>query len=313
MARQENDLTCCMVTQALQPEYWKWDQNELKAIRSGSIKDITDVIKSRLTVSGYEPAEMYSIVHDQDTVMDWDDVANQQVVAYKTHHIHSVIKFKAGHTATIFQIAHAVGLEPQFVEKAQRGRYGYDNMLAYLIHIKDIDKHQYEPSEVFTSCGRNYSVIYALRQEEWLKGRAKKTASKAKVDIDWLESKILSGEVVKSQIILTDEYFEIYARNKRRCEDALDTFGQRKTYRTIQKMEAGEFKVSVIFVTGRSSAGKSRCSDAIIKDIKERVLAQTGEKWTMYRAASSNPYDNYHGEEILLMDDLRGMALTASD
>ena len=313
MARQENDLICCMLTQALQPEYWNWEQDELNLLHTENVQDITEVVVRRLTVAGFEPEEVYAIIHDKDTVLGWDEITKKTVVEYKTHHIYIVVRFKKGRTATLPQIAMTVGLEPQFIEKAKRGRYGYDNMVAYLIHIKDVDKYQYQPEDVYTACGRNYMGVYTLRREEWLKGRAKKKATQAKQDVEWLESKLLIGEVVKSQMLLTDEYYEIYARNKRRCDDALDTYSQRKIYKTIQAMENGEFKTTVYFVTGSSHSGKSLFSETLARSIQQRVFDERGEKWTVCTTASSNPFDEYFGEEILLMDDLRGMALTASD
>ena len=43
MARKEANLTCCMLTQALQPQYWNWTQVELQAISSGDVKSVTDL------------------------------------------------------------------------------------------------------------------------------------------------------------------------------------------------------------------------------------------------------------------------------
>lgn len=128
-----------------------------------------------------------------------------------------------------------------------------------------------------------------------------------------LEELILTGQVVKNQILLTDEYFDIYARNKRRCDDAFDTYAQKKIARTIQAMENGEFKVSVFFITGASHSGKSVFTDNLVKQIQKDIKAEMGVDWSVCSVASNNPFDEYLGEEILVMDDLRGMSLTPSD
>lgn len=313
MARKENDLTACMITQALQGEYWKLDDNETKIIESNDVTQITNLVVKKLEDAGMVVVEAYGIIHDKDTVMEWDEIEMQEVIAYKTHHVHVIVKFEKSKGGTVTQIANAVGLEPQFIEKPGRGRFAYDNMLSYLIHIKYTDKHQYEPSEVYTARGESYTKIAHERNEDWLKGRAKIQVEKAKIDADWLEEKILTGEVTKQQVMLTDEYFSIYARNKRRMEDAFDSYGQHKIYRTMQKMENGEFKTSVIFVTGAPHSGKSVFTEMLVKSIQKDVKEKTGEVWTVCTCASSNPFDEYQGEEILVMDDLRGMALTASD
>lgn len=313
MARKEASLTACMITQALQPEYWDWSDADLKIIEGNNVGEITNKIVEKLESAGMSVVEAYGIIHDSDTVMEWDEIECREVVSYKTHHIHVIVKFEKGKGGIVAKIANAVGLEPQFVEKPGKGRFAYDNMLAYLIHIKYTDKHQYKPEQVYTARGESYVKVAHERNEDWLKGRAKVQVQKAKVDADWLEEKILSGEVTKQQVMLTDEYYAIYARAKRRCEDAFDTFGQHKIYKTIQKMENGDFKTSVFFVTGKPHSGKSTFTDALVKQIQTDVKKRTGEVWTVCSCASTNPFDDYAGEEILVMDDLRGIALTASD
>lgn len=313
MARKEADLTACMITQALHRDYWNLSDAERAIISAGKVNEVTDLLVAKLESVGMVVIEAYGIVHDRDTVMEWDEIAMQEVVAYKTHHIHAIIKFAKGKGGTVAKIANAVGLEPQFVEKPARGKFAYDNMLSYLVHIKYIDKCQYEPSEVYTARGRNYINVFHEREEDWLKGRAKIQVEKAKIDADWLEEKILTGEVTKQQVILTDKYYAIYARNKRRCEDAFDTYGQHKIYKTMQKMEDGEFKTSVFYVTGKSHSGKSYFTDNLVKSIQTKVKEEMGETWTVCTCAASNPFDEYLGQEILVMDDLRGIALTASD
>lgn len=313
MAKKEATLTACMLTQDLLPDHWFVEDDEKAIVSSGDTKAILDMVIARLTKYGAVVVEAYAIIHDKDTVTEWDEINLQEVISYKTHHIHILIKFAQDKGLKLSEIATAVGLEPQFVEKPQRGKFAYDNMLAYLVHIKYEDKHQYEPAEVYTALGESYIQVYHKREEEWLKGRAKIKAQTARVDIDWLEEKILLGEVTKQQVLLTDDYFAIYARNKHRCEEAFDTYGQRKIYRTIQKMENGEFKVSVIFITGQPHAGKSAFTDALVRGIQNDIKAKTGEVWTVATCGANNPFDEYNGEEILVMDDLRGMALTASD
>lgn len=212
MARKENDLTACMITQALQGEYWKLDDNETKIIESNDVTQITNLVVKKLEDAGMVVVEAYGIIHDKDTVMEWDEIEMQEVIAYKTHHVHVIVKFEKSKGGTVTQISNAVGLEPQFIEKPGRGRFAYDNMLSYLIHIKYTDKHQYEPSEVYTARGESYTKIAHERNDDWLKGRAKIQVEKARIDADWLEEKILTGEVTKQQVMLTDDYFSIYAR-----------------------------------------------------------------------------------------------------
>ncbi len=315
MARKEAPLYTFMLTQALQPEYWNWDANENVAISNEDHDKICEIIKLRLEKVGLTVNAMHSIVHDKDVHKVYDSTVDGLVVDYKTHHIHSLIVL-GGNGSSVDEVALCLGVEPQFIEKKKAGRYGYDNMLSYLIHAKEDPevKHHYEPTDVITSVGEDYRGIYLQRKLDWSKGAAKKKAAKVKVDVDWLETEILEGRITDRRIIsLTDEYYDIYARNKKRINDAFDTYFERKIYRTMDAMDRGDFKVSVFYVTGKSHSGKSHFTDDLVESIIQGAKKVLGENWSSCSSAASNPFDDYEGQEILVMDDLRGSALTASD
>ena len=78
-------------------------------------------------------------------------------------------------------------------------------------------------------------------------------------------------------------------------------------------MNNGEFKVSVIFITGKSGTGKTSCAKQFMDALIRRVREEFGETWNVCATAATNPLDDYEGEEILFMDDLRGNAMIASD
>lgn len=326
MARKENDLTTCGITQTLDPDYFEWSDEEKKAIENKDLTAIMNIIGKRLYDANMFVMEMHGIIHDSDIREVWSEVVSNYVIEPKLDHFHLVIKFGKDEDGkvlggTLSKIASVVGIEPQYVEKPQRGRYAYDNMLSYLIHIKYEDKAQYDPKLVLTmGCDKDgkplytpYMDYYNERRKEWLEGRVKITNQRADANIDTLEEMILRGEVTKNQIMLTDEYFQIYARHKHKCEDAFDTYAQRKIAHTIQAMENGEFKVSVFFITGASHSGKSMFTDNLVKQIQRDAKERFDADWSVCSVASSNPFDEYLGEEILVMDDLRGMSLTASD
>lgn len=328
MARKEADLQLCGITQQFQKEYFTgWEDDELKAIENHDLKAVIDIITKKLLANNMIPLAIYGIVHDKDYRDSWDNVTCEYVTELKPIHFHLVIKFATFegklYSGTLDKIASAVGVEPAYVERAKKGKFAYDNMLAYLIHIKHSDKTLYSCKEVISSGAldketnaplyKDYKDIYSEKKKEWEAGRAKVTAERARIDIDILEEKILLGELTKNQVLLTDELYEIYARNKRKCEDAFDTYAQHKIAKTIRAMENGEFKVSVFFVTGRSHSGKSFFTDMLVRSLTAFSKAEYGVEWSVCSCAASNPFDEYNGEEILVMDDLRGMALSASD
>lgn len=326
MARKENDLTAFMLVQQLDTDYYDWTDEEKKAIESKDCLAITNIIGERLHSAGMIVAEMHCIMHDKDNREVWDNTVNNYVIEQKPEHIHCLVRFwkdKKGklYGGTLPKISKVLGVESQYIEKPKRGSYAYDNMLSYLIHIKYADKAQYDPGSVCSGGMaidgepqyKTYMEYYNERKKEWLEGRAKVKVQQAKANIDNLEERILTGEICRNQILLTDELYDIYARNKRRCDDALDTYAQRKIAKTIQAMENGEFKLSVFFITGKSHSGKSMFTDNLVKRIQSGAKARFGEDWNVCSVAASNPFDEYMGEEILVMDDLRGMSLTASD
>lgn len=325
MARKENDLTAFMLVQQLDPDYYDWTDEEKKAIENKDIATIESIIGQRLYDKGMAVEEMHCIIHNKDVREVWDGTVSNYVIEQKPDHIHCLVRFAKidgkllGGTPS--KVAQAIGVEPQYIEKPRKGKFAYDNMLAYLIHAKDEDKHLYDVSEVVSSgcyqdgkpLFRPYVDYYNERRKDWEAGRIKKKNDRARVDADILEEMILTGQVCRNQILLTDEYYDIYARNKRRCEDALDTYAQHKIAKTVRAMENGEFKLSVLFITGQSGSGKSMFTDNLTRQIISDAKKQYNEDWTVCSVAASNPFDEYNGEEVLIMDDLRGMSLTASD
>lgn len=324
--RENHPLTACQITQQFDPKYFiGWTDDEKKAVKDKDIQQIASIFVKRAYDKGYAVEECHIIDHNKDQQEVWDDTVNRYVIEMKVEHFHLLMKFVKVNgkilSGTLPELSVAFGIEPQYIEKPERGRFAYDNMLAYLIHIKYENKAQYDPKDVFTTgvmkdgkpAYKQYMDYYRERKAEWEKGRATVKIKNANLGIDRLEEMVLLGEVTKNQVLLTDEYFNIYAHNKRRVDDAFDTYANRKVAHTIQAMENGEFKLSVLYIQGKSHAGKSMFTDYLVKKLRKDVKESMGEDWAVCSVAASNPFDEYLGEEILVMDDLRGMALSASD
>ena len=150
--KKEALLTSITITQYFETKYWKngWDD---ELIKSENIEKILEEIVRRVSEIA-TVSEAYAIKHDKDTSIGFDSVTRTTTTNLKKPHIHALLKFEKG--ATLTELAVKIGLEPQYLEKAKSGRYGYDNLLAYLIHAKDKDKYQYTPDEVFTLKGKDY-------------------------------------------------------------------------------------------------------------------------------------------------------------
>lgn len=315
MAREENNPTSIAITQYLDPAYWSWAVNDANgaALLQRGAGAIVAYIVQRLDAAGLEVAEGCGIIHDKDEREVWSDVQKALVVELKPEHIHMVIKFASrAKSAAVPRLADLIGVESQYVEKPGRGRYAYDNMLSYLTHAKYPDKYQYAPSEVATVRGPDYLGIDAQRRETWLKGRAHVKKKRVAEDFEDVRERVLQGEITRDQIMLTDKLFDIYSRHSREIDDALSAYGQRRAYRAAAKLRAGEFSTQVVFVHGEAGVGKTRFASEFIWAAINSAEAH-GERWQLYRAATSNPLDDWHGEEVLLLDDLRASAMDAND
>lgn len=328
MARKrEAGLTCCMIVLQYEDKYFPtWTPEErakVEMARQGNVAGMVNVMGERLAKANIGFDSVYAINHDADTRNVWDELGSRYVKENKPIHGHFVWHFIKGEgsPATLSNIAKALGIEQNFIEKPQRGRMAYDNMLAYLIHAKDANKAQYKADRVYSAgmykndepMFRPYTEIYAERKEAWEKGRAVKKVASAREDIDHLEELILTGKVTKSQVILTDDYYDVYSRNARRCEDAFRVYGERRAYKTLQALQEGDFKLTVIYIMGEPGAGKTRVAKEFVRRLIEWSAGAMPEPFRCCQTAATNPMDEYNGEEILFMDDMRGSALSASD
>lgn len=313
VAKQENSPTIIGLTQYLDPGYWSWTDAEKQVLATGDAGEIGEVVTRRLEADGREVESVYAIVHDKDEREVWSDIEQRLVMELKPRHIHIVIKFKSrAASATIDRLAQVIGVEPQYVEKPGRGRYAHDNMLSYLTHAKYADKHQYGPVEVATVRGPDYVGIDAQRRGTWLKGRAHVKKKRVAEDFEDMRERVLQGEITRDQIMLTDDLFDIYSRHTREIDDALSAYGQRRAYRAAAKLRAGEFSTHVVFVHGEAGVGKTRFASEFVATAINAANVH-GERWQVYRAATGNPLDDWSGEEVILLDDLRASAMDAND
>lgn len=220
MARKNADLETVLMAQDFLHEHWNWTNAEKTKL--GDVMEMGKIIKARLENAGCEIEELYAIKHDKDNKKMWNNYKMIYELKFTSNHAHFVIKFKKGKGKPLNEIALAIGVEENFIEKPKRGRYSYDNMLSYLTHIKYPKKYQYSPDSVCTIAGKDYMEYFSERREAWMIGRAEKIIKDSHNVINFLKVGILKGEITKEDLITDNEWKLVYGLHKTLLDGMFD-------------------------------------------------------------------------------------------
>ena len=208
------NLTTFMLVQDYQANHWNWSDEEKAQLATPN--ETAKVIYDRLIAADVEVKEAYAINHDKDEHELWDEYQRSYVVAPTSSHIHFLAKLNTG--VPLDAIAKITGVASSFIEKPKRGRYAYDNMLSYLIHIKYPNRYQYEPHDVITLAGRDYMEYYSSRKWQWMQGCAEKLVQEAKHSIPVIEQMIVNGELTEEEFFTNPKYETIGILEYKRIE-----------------------------------------------------------------------------------------------
>lgn len=210
---------------------------------------------------------------------------------------------------TFQQWADAAGVEPQFVSSSGSRKYKWDNMLSYLIHAKDPNKTQYSPDAVYTLHGQDYRAIAKDRKDDWLHGRIVRSRKERKDLCDKIIEQIYEGRYFKLEDFQRDdELTRIYGDFPSKIDAALNAVQQRKARLIGDAIEAEKAATTIIFIEGVSGSGKTKTvAKPLCRALEKRYGWRTDEV-----PQSNNPFDHYHGSEILLLNEYRGNELEAA-
>lgn len=282
------------ITQYLKKEYW---QNE--NINSINFDDNTEVqMKIFEVLKPLGLIKFASIIHDRDLQLD--------NTTPKPRHIHAVVEFEKKKDINV--VALALGLEPQYLDTAKRGRYGEENLLAYLIHAKDKTKYQYQPSEVSTFGTFNYVAYEEEHHNSWNNQAIIAKGKKKDEQLPILLEAVRFGTLTREQLLENPDYLYLYQRHLLEFQVAFDGYLLRAEAETTKAIKSGNLKLSTFYIYGLSNAGKSRFAETLVQTIKTNIKGC--ENWSSYTTASSNPFDEYSGEKIVILDDLRAKSMT---
>lgn len=297
--------------QYLDPDFWNWSDEEKEKYMGDTtamMQNICRRVHDGLVKAGATPKEFgfkfSGIVHDKDTRVLFDPEKQTDIIEPKKAHIHGVLELVVKRDLNV--ISEWLGIEPQYIE-IPKGRFGKENLLAYLIHAKNPDKYRYDAKEVNTFDTWDYMDYYHEKYKSWEEYRATAIVKGNKPKVDWLVKQVQLGKITMSDIMENDIYKMIYADNMRLIKDAQQFLNEERAFSTMRALENKEFELTVHFITGKPGAGKS----FFATELSNRLENEHG--WRTYEASGTNPMDNYSGEEILLLDDLRSGSMTATD
>lgn len=297
--------------QYMEPDYWDWTDEEKDKYMGDAeamMKNICRRLHEGLVEAGATAKELEfkfsGIVHDKDTRVLFDPDKQTEVIEPKDDHIHGVVELVKKRDLNV--IADWIGIQPQYIE-IPKGRYGRENMLAYLIHAKNPDKYHYDADDVKTFDTWDYIDYYHEKYKSWEEYRATATVKTNKTKVDWLVKQVQLGKLTMTDIMENDTYKMIYADNMRLIKDAQQFLNEERAFSTMRALENDEFELTVHFITGKPGAGKSYFANQLANKLEDE------HGWRTYEASGTNPMDNYSGEEILFLDDLRSNSMTATD
>ena len=349
-----NKMSLCMITQQLNAQYWDMHAHDslnraIDRLNAGDNKGASEVMAdyiqncfNSLAESGKDPNgqrvwiehfrvdAVYAIIHDKDSREVYDETQDMMVTDYKPTHLHAIVVFKKPvegkqglNLPLLDQIANLVGVAPQYVEKAGKGRFAKSNMLSYLIHAKDEKKYQYDANEVATWLASGcdeipYKFVYEQEKARWERGKyAKKNNSADAIEdekalLEMLLEKLANGRITKNEILLTDDYYQVYRKNINKMHDAEIAYMERRYARAEQMVKDGTYKQKTFFISGLSGAGKSTFAKQVAHWMVDQARKK-GETWQIYNASAEHAFDSYAGQEVVLLDDLRCYSMTPSD
>lgn len=232
----------------------------------------------------FADAEWAYILHDKD-------IENG---VPKEDHIH--IGFYFDNARSPQSVAGLMGDGAQTVE-VFTGRWAKNNMFAYLIHATagaiEEGKHQYSETEVTA----NFDYIKFM-------GNVKSTADAKKLDIEDIQARIISGDIILKDFFVNGKLGDVsatglfYTNNKAKIDKAIET-----RYR-IQMSAREEINLEVIYIQGAAGSGKT----TIAKEYAERKYGDY-----FITGSSNDAVQDYMGEPVAIFDDARPSDFDASD
>lgn len=303
MAKRKQTTTY-IFEQQLKPDFWDWSEDSKKLFlnwEKNKIEIFKEIYERVKLMSESENLKIALIIHDKD-------------ISYGTKlvepHIHGYIEFSNKKDLNV--LALNLGILPQYIESSGRGKYGKVNSKAYLIHAKDKDKYQYPASDVETFDTLDYEAFINQNKEDFENYSATRKREKSEESLDLVLAKVQLGELTYNDVMEDDNLAFLFGNNQQKFRERFNFYGERQAFLRLKSLELGEYQLTVLYIQGESEVGKSTLSREIALQVQSK-LNEIGLRGDIYSASSANPFDDYYGEEILVLDDLRENNMSPSD
>lgn len=197
----------------------------------------------------------------------------------KAPHFHIFLQFNK--TTDIITVAKAFEVDNTRVQKIMAKSYA--QAIPYLVHANAPDKFQYDVEEVKA----NFDYKKAIENY--------KNKTNGTKRLDEIKEQIENG-IIREYNVNDYVSMEEYAKYKTTIERCLEYQRANIAKKNIQK--------EVIFMTGEPGT----CKTTFAKDwAKNQGLS------CFVSGSSNDPFDNYKGEDVVVLDDLRGSVFTLTD
>lgn len=226
------------------------------------------------------------ILHNKDVykITDEAEDPNHKEGTHKADHIHAFFKFKSPtHQSTICKM---FNVQPQQIERMKAPTYA--KMVEYAIHKNDPTKYQYDPKEVIANF--NYTRL-VLTEKRKIKPEQRK---------EEIAEMIMNGTLRKYNLLRQDIPFPISNIEFSRYKSFIETQLEARMLLLRQQQRHQE----VFFIQGPSGSGKTSFARQWCKNNGLSFKESDGGK---------HPLDGYEGQDVLILDDLRGSTMSFAD